>query len=309
MRAIRLVSGLGLVLGVFACSSSNDSSGAPVTDSGTVKDTSTGSDTSVGDDSSVKDTGTTTTDSKPSDGTTTDTRTDGGGPTISNCDPYPGDECNMVLQDCTGDQTCDWDTTKGHKTCQTRRDGVVGKGEACDPTSNPCQKGLFCYSGKCSPPCCPMDDSVCGTGGSCDLAITQPTDGGTDQILYHACTYAATCHPFKYDCGTGQVCLFKEAPDTFTCVDPSPGTPISAAPGIPCKYANDCGESQACLTADGGKTFKCTLFCWLTPPEAGSVGTDPAGRFAANGTCTVGGKSYGTCSADPLVAGGLGICK
>ncbi len=308
MRGIRLVSALALVVGAFACSASSDGGGT-VGDTGTVKDTSTGgSDTAVGDDSTPTDTGvgadTKTADTK----TSTDAR-DGGGPAISNCDPYPGDECNMVLQNCTGTQSCDWDTAKGHKSCQTHSDGVVGKGEACNPTSNPCQKGLFCYSGKCSPPCCPGDDSVCGTGGSCDLAITEPTDGGTDKILYHACTYAATCHPFKYDCAAGDVCLFKESPDTFTCVSPSPGTAISAAPGIACKYANDCGESQACLTADGGKTFKCALFCWLSAPEAGSVGTDPKGRFAANGTCTVGGKSYGTCSADPLVAGGLGICK
>jgi len=307
MRAIRLVSA-GLIVGIYVagCSSSSDGGGGTTDSGNTGKDTSTSSDTNVEGDSHVTDSG--GTDSKP--GTDTgpkDGGKDGGGPTISTCDVFPGDECNMVLQDCPGDQTCDWDTAKGHKACGARSDGVVGKGDACT-ASNPCARGLFCYSGKCTPPCCSGDDSVCGTGGRCDLAITAPTDGGADKVLYHACTYSSACHPFKYDCADGAVCLFKESPDSFTCVEPSPGTAISAAPGIPCKYANDCGESQACLSADG-TTYKCTLFCWLTGPEAGSVGTTPGGRFPANGTCTVGGKSYGTCSADPLVSGGLGICK
>jgi hypothetical protein len=292
----------------LACGSSSSDGGTTGGDTGTGgKDTSSG-DTSGGDSNPVKDTSTTPTDST-SDGASDTPKSDGGG--LTACDPHPGDECNMVKQDCAAiDETCEFDSSKGHNTCQKLTVGTVGKGEKCDSATNPCDRGLFCYSGKCSPACCPGDNSVCGGSGICNLSITAPGDAG-DVVLYHTCTYSDNCHPFKYDCPTDQVCLFSEEPDVFACSTPSTSAAYSAAPGINCLYANDCGESQACFNTkgtDAASDYKCYLFCYMGGPEAGSVGTDAKGRFAANGTCTVGGKSYGTCTTVPGIGGGLGIC-
>lgn len=81
---------------------------------------------------------------------------------------------------------------------------------------------------------------------------------------------------------------------------------------------NDCGESQGCFSitrGDGGSTGdKCWLFCYLKTPTGFTKGTTPAGRFPADGTCTIGGTSYGTCTSvgfpDYSSTGGgqLGVC-
>ena len=298
------------LLSLTACSSSSSGDGAPAGDSATSKDSSVG-DTS-GFDSSI------TTEAGPDSRADTAVRDasgkdgDSGGPTITTCDMHTGDECNMVKQDCAADETCDYSPSKGHNACAKPPIGVVGKGEACDP-SNPCDRGLFCYDGKCSPPCCTGDNSVCGGEGKCNLSITEPTDGGADKVLYHVCTYPATCHAFKYDCPKNQVCLWATEPDSFSCATPTSSTVYKAGPEGACKYANDCGESQICTAlttsgSDAGAGSKCYLFCYLSGPEAGSVGTTPDGRFPANGTCTVAGKSYGTCTSITGIGGGLGLC-
>ena len=281
---------------LLAACSSSDSTGPGTTTPDT------------GVDSSIKDgPGDDSDTSSPKDTGSPDTKETGGGKT---CDPHPGDECDMVKQNCpTATDTCDYSQAVGHNTCVTIPPGTAGKGEACDP-KNPCDKGLFCYSGHCSPACCVGDNSVCGAGGECKLSITAPGDGG-DSVIYHACTYSNVCHPFKYDCSAGEICNFDSDPDVFKCSSPSPAGSLSAKPGGVCKYTNDCGESQACfaLKADAAPTdYKCQLFCWATKPDAFSVGTKPDGRFPADGTCTVGGVSYGTCTAIGGIGGGLGIC-
>jgi hypothetical protein len=292
------------------CSSSGGDA-APGTDTGTTKDSSTGGDAS-GDTSVVPDGGS---DTKSDSAIKTDSATkdggDSGGPTITTCDGHTGDACNMVLQNCAADETCDYSPSLGHNACTKPPIGVVGKGEACD-ASNPCDRGLFCYDNKCSPPCCPGDNSVCGGEGKCNLSITEPSDGGADKVLYHVCTYPAVCHPFKFDCPTNQVCLFATEPDSFSCATPTSSAAYKAGPGGKCTYANDCGESQICTElstgGDAGSGSKCYLFCWLTPPttDAGTPAT--GGRFAANGSCTVGGTNYGTCTSITGIGGGLGLC-
>ena len=303
MHASRALT-IAALAGSFAIGCSSSSSGgdpSTPTDTGTPRD-------SYGDTFALPDTigETTSPDTKKSE-TASDAPHEGG---VTSCDGHPGDECNMVKQDCADPtMTCDYDPAKLHNACVANPIGTAGKGESCDPTKNPCDKGLFCYENKCSPACCTGDNSVCGPGGECRLSITD-TKGGE---IYHACIYAQVCHPFKYDCPAAQVCNFATDPDVFECSTPSSASAYGAAPGIACFYANDCGESQACFSTgatapDGGKVYNCLLFCWLSGPEAGTVGADAKGRFAANGTCNVGGKSYGTCTSVPGIGGGLGIC-
>jgi hypothetical protein len=201
-------------------------------------------------------------------------------------------------------------------------------GDPCSDT-NGCAPGLICQptgasgtNGICSHPCCSGDDSVCksastGAPGRCSLNIVDNTPA--QNTLYHLCTYnEQVCHPFKYDCGATEYCNFTKDPDVFTCSTPAPGKAIDLAPGNTCGALNDCGESQGCFEltlGDGGSTgAKCWLFCWLTQPTGFTVGTSAGGRFPANGTCTVGGKSYGKCTSvgfpDNSSTGGghLGVC-
>ena len=312
MRAFRLLSAVSLValvpLAAVACSSSSTDGTAPTgSDTGVVVDSSV-SDLGPADTGAARDTNVGGSDTAPGDAPKSDGKADTGGKT--SCDPHPGDECNMVKQDCPDPtQTCDFIATANHNQCVKNPIGPGAKGDACSPSSG-CDRGLFCYQGKCSPACCLGDDSACGAGGQCNLDITQPGDAG-DVIIYHACTYAAACHPFKYDCPANEDCLWDSAPDSFACAVPSTPAAYSAVPNITCKYANDCGESQACFNlmgTDSGADYKCYLFCWLAATDAGTTGGDPKGRFAANGTCTVGGKSYGTCQSVTGIGGGLGLC-
>jgi hypothetical protein len=279
----------------LGCSSANDKDSLPLPDASR-KDART---ETTSDDGSVSDTKTPTGDTSVGDS---------GGKT---CNAHAGDECDMVKQDCADPTaTCTYDGTTKHNVCAKVATGTKLKGEACASPAE-CDRGLFCYSGKCSPACCSGDDSVCGAGGSCKLAITD--DGGA--VIHYACSYSPPCKPFKYDCPSGMVCLFNDEPDVFKCSLPSSSTTgVGVAPGTACKYVNDCGESQSCFTIttpgsdSGGSTNKCYLFCWLMTPSGFTPGTMPDGRFPANGTCTVGGTNYGTCSAVTGIGGGLGIC-
>ncbi len=300
MGRSRLVLGLAgvLVMSVAACSASSDDSGGSSTDAGK-KDSGAvdGSTTDAGADGGAKDSGPSGSETGPSDS--------GGGGT---CDQHTGDECNLVKQNCADStKTCVYDGDAKHNVCATLATGTKLKGEACAAQGD-CDKGLFCYGGKCSPACCSGDNSVCGPGGACNLALTDK-DG---TVVWHACTYSAKCNPFKYDCPKGQVCLFSSEPDVFKCSEPSKTGALGVAPGGSCKYVNDCGESQACFTmssGDAGSGGSCMLFCWLTPPSGFTPGTTPDGRFPADGNCTIGGKSYGTCKAAGSIGGGLGICQ
>lgn len=300
MRSSRLFSCVIVCAAIgFGCSSSSDDTSPTTTDSGAKKDSSssfdsTSEDTGGGVDSSVTDSS-----------TMSDTKSDGGGGT---CSHHPGDECDMVKQDCTDKtQTCEYDATAMHNKCSARALGTGLAGDACTSSSG-CDRGLFCYRGACSPACCPGDNSVCGTKGTCDLAITDTTGSAT---LYYVCDYAALCHAFEYDCPSGQVCLYKEAPDTYRCADPLKG--LATKPGGPCAAANDCGESQLCTAVyktgedAAAAPSLCYLTCYLSTPTGFMPGTSPGGRFPANGTCTVSGTSYGTCT-DVGLGGGLGLC-
>lgn len=315
-RPLALVA-LALSLTGAACSS-NDASPMGTADSGKA-------DTGKAD-SSVQDSA--TLDSNVSDTTVQDSNvgdTKDGATTpdaaVPSCDKHTGDECNLVTNDCTGTQTCVY-TNSGHNQCQSLTLGPNGEGDACDESKNQnCDVGLECFTtgagtaGVCSRRCCENTDCQRnGLSGKCDRAFTDA--GGA--IVFHACSYSEiVCHPFKYDCPSGQYCIYTSAPDVFTCS--APVTSIGQVPGGACKYRNDCGESQGCLgltLGDGGsEPSACRLFCWLKQPTGFVKGTTPDGRFAADGTCKIGGTSYGTCTSvgfpDYSATGGgqMGICR
>jgi hypothetical protein len=293
------------VLGMAACSATEDPAPGK-TDTGVKKDSATG-------DAPVADEGVDTTptgDSTPIDtGSKPDSTTETGG---GGCDPHPGDKCDLVKQDCPGTQTCAFDGTSN--VCTTRAIGAGTKGDPCSADGD-CDRGLECQSNKCTPACCPGDNSVCvGSSaaskvGKCNVALTD----SSGKTQYHICSYSSACNPFKYDCPSDQVCLFNEAPDAFKCSKPTGA--LSTKPGITCKYANDCGESQLCteLTTkpdSGTGVSTCYLFCWLTKPSGWTYpgAAAAAGRFAADGTCNVGGTNYGTCTSIGGIGGGLGLC-
>jgi hypothetical protein len=289
-----------------ACGSSSSPS-TTKKDSGGDSATTTSDDSGTGDAATTDDSTVPTTDSG-----TTPTDAGGGDAAISSCNPHTGDECNLVLQNCTDStKVCVYDgTTAMHNVCLAPSAiGGSGSGTAGTPCAKQadCDLGLFCQEKHCTPACCSGDNTPCGSGGLCNLDLTD-TSGKT---VYTVCTYSATCHAFKYDCPTGEYCNFSEKPDTFKCSSPSPSSAgIAQKPGGPCTYVNDCGESQACFsttTADGGAgPGKCLLFCQLTGSPA--VGTTPDGRFPANGTCKgPDGTSYGTCT-DNGFGSGLGLC-
>jgi hypothetical protein len=332
MRAYLLVS--GSVLGSLLLAACSSGSGSPTTtkhDSGTTF-VDSGTTTSAGDDSAVSnDTGSTSLP-PPSDSGGTTTSDTGGGASetgsetggITDCNPHPGDECNLVTQaPCTGSTpVCAYDDTSKHNKCvSTAAIGGVGAGLAgttCKAQSD-CDQGLFCENGYCTPACCSGDNSPCGAGGECNLILT---DGSTPpNPLYSVCSYSAICHAFQYDCPTGQVCLFSMAPDTFKCSAPSSGAAgLGTKPGGACNYINDCGESQICVNTslpDGGisSTGTCALVCQLTGSPM--VGSTPGGRFPANGTCKVGGVEYPKAGATCVdvsgsgigLSGGYGLCQ
>jgi hypothetical protein len=310
---------LALTLSAAGCSASGDA-GTPI-------GVDAGRDTGKTD-GSVIDTGTTPVDvgtgddvSVPTDTSLGDTKDAGPLPT---CDQHAGDECNLVANNCPTNKMCDY-TSANHNQCVTPPSvGPNADGDPCSDT-NPCANGLFCQptsatgtAGICTRACCPGNDAPCkqnGQTGSCKLNLVD----GSGNSLYHLCVYnEKVCHPFKYDCPTGEYCIFSAAPDVFTCSTPAPGKTIGQAPGGASVASNDCGESQVGVTtklADGGSSAAtCRVSCWITKPTSFSVGTTPDGRFPANGTCTIGGTSYGTCQSigfpDNTASGGgqLGVC-
>ena len=311
MRAFRALSAVSVaalfVLVGSACSSS-DSSAPGGGD--------TGHTDSASGDGIVQDSGGGT-DSTPHDTAKTDSGTvkDTSGDTPSTCvSHHKDDECDMVAQDCSDPtQTCEYDPAVGHSTCGSRALGTGTKGDACKAPTD-CDAGLFCYENHCTPACCTGDNSVCGStkggiAGACNLDITSSADAG-DIVIYQVCTYATTCHPFSCECDSGSICLFDTAPDSFTCDPPAKPAALSAKPGDPCTYENDCGEGQGCFSTGGGPS-KCLLFCNLGASDAGAISPCSAPKFAANGTCTVGGTSYGTCTdaSSAGIGGGLGLCQ
>ncbi len=294
------------VLGMAACGPAEEDTTPVKVDSGK-KDTAT-TDGAVTDDS--VDTGTPTGETSTIDtGAGSDAKETG---PVGGCDPHPGDKCDLVKQDCPGTQTCSYDGTS--TACAARAIGAGTKGDPCTGDGD-CDRGLECQSSKCTPACCPGDNSVCvgssaaSKAGKCNVSLTD----SAGKTIYHICSYSNACNPFKYDCPADQVCLFSEAPDAFKCSKPTGA--IGTKPAITCKYANDCGESQLCteLTTkpdSGTGVSTCYLFCWLTKPTGWTYpGASAAGgRFAADGTCNVGGTNYGTCTKVGGIEGGLGLC-
>lgn len=243
-----------------------------------------------------------------------DMGSDGGGLTCPK-DAHKGDTCDLMLQNCPGTESCEYDDSVGHNNCINRPIGPASKGDPCNDAT-PCDRGLFCVSNHCSPACCPGDNSACGTDGTCDYGITDVLpDGATSDVIYHACDYGTFCHAFQYDCPAGQDCYFDTEPDVFSCAPPYTGDAgIAVVPNTPCNSINDCGESQICTALTSGPDAApppatCYLFCNLSGVANPGPASNLDGRFPADGTCTIGGTTYGTCQAISGIGGTtLGLC-
>lgn len=221
-----------------------------------------------------------------------------GHPGVASCDPHPGDECDLVKQTCSGGSSCYYDQDTSHTVCGVLKSGTAKLAEACSAATD-CVSGLFCHGSKCVPACCPGVTGSCPNAGECIVGITTE---GSSTTSYHACAYRDKCNPFRFDCPAGQNCN-GVAPNDYRCYAPSPTIKLSSAPGNACKHTNDCGESQNCI--DG----QCALMCWLTTPADFKPGASAGGRFPANGTCTVDGTSYGTCTSDAGLGSTIGVCR
>jgi hypothetical protein len=214
-----------------------------------------------------------------------------------NCEPIQG-PCDLVLQNCGGGKECVPAQSGGGYTtvCQTPTGTQhIGKGSACTPPSqanqNPCLPGLECLQSRCSPYCCLQDNTPCGASvpeglpGQCNLSVT----GGDAGVLYYACTYSATCKPFKVlPCPQGSGC-YGDQQANFTCSQYA--VPNGKPEGSPCQYLNDCVDGTQCLgTGDGGSA--CTMLCYTgqgNPPfDAGSLQMGPGTGGCSNGkSCTI----------------------
>lgn len=225
---------------------------------------------------------------------------------VGACIRHVGDQCDIVKQDCPGERdSCVYDGQKGHTVCFERKVSIATAGQSCTSDED-CDRGLFCIgegNGRCSPACCPGDDSPCGTG-TCLWNVNDESK----KLAFNACRYSERCQPFQYDCQKGEVCIFSSSPSTFACSRPiAPGS-VSTAPGMECTYANECGEMQMCIRSSTGPG-RCRVNCFLrTPPAGFEPGRNPGDRFAANGTCDIAGKNYGTCRPVTDLGDGLGVC-
>lgn len=219
--------------------------------------------------------------------------------------------CDLFGQDCPGTGTCAFDVGLGTVACSDRTVGTALEAASCSSHTD-CARGLTCLGGRCTRPCCKEASAACGPSGTCSLAVyaevdaglTTPPDGGLHSVVHYACRYGDPCHPFAFDCPTGQVCV--TAGTASWCVARGESN-LGAPPNGPCTTSADCGESQACLeVASAG--MRCLLLCNLE----GTPTSPPApanGRFPADGTCSVSSQSFGRCSAtEASLPGALGVC-
>jgi hypothetical protein len=236
------------------------------------------------------------------------------------CSPVQGPECDLVLQDCSPGRQCV--AVKPHPlvrstACVAAGTGNRPVGAACCPgVPNQCVSGLHCTgpactadsgaTGRCSPYCCPGDDSVCGQSipegysGTCDVRVVSPADEGNEP-LYDGCSYRPPCRPFQQQpCQAQQTCLLQKDNATFRC------SPIFHPPGKPaganCVASNECQDGMACLTANDAGT--CRVLCYRAdaggPFDASSL-SEASGR----GGCGAGLSCSGTVGTFPPY---LGFC-
>lgn len=253
--------------------------------------------------------GTTTTDGSVLDGGAVDPSTlpDSGRPTTGKtCHPVPG-PCDLILQDCPRDdrgapQECvaargtDGGIVTACRAVQPSQQLPLGKSCCTASGDNPCLPGLVCtggpcadggeVTGRCSPVCCPGDDSLCGQSspegiaGECNLLLSN----ASGETIFQACTYRERCKQFGIErCGTNKACVLDDRYGSSSCVALREGS--GKAPGAECKYANECQDGTICI--GDGKTGHCRSTCLtpgaVTPFDAGGL---PMG--AGTGGCPVG---------------------
>jgi len=241
------------------------------------------------------------------------------------CSAVQGPACDLVLQDCESGLECTVANSDAGLTTACVTPGS-GKGRAgapcCADQGDQCGPGLECIgaacsgadaavalAGRCTPHCCPGDDSRCGESdpegfpGTCDLQVLASESGGARVPLYHVCSYKPGCKPFRIQaCPADETCLLQTDRTTYRCADihNPPGLPLSQ----PCQYANDCADGLYCLGSAGATT--CRTMCYRegagAPPfDASAVRNEPG-----YGGCPAGSACTGAVTGYP---GYLGFCQ
>jgi hypothetical protein len=299
---------LSLGIALYACTSDPPSAGFIADEAGV--DAADFPDTSAPVDAgSSKDTGVPSTDASPREG--------------GACSPAKG-VCDLVLQDCPvvdGIQGACVPRLSGGAfvaVCEKpQASQLLPLGRACCPgAKNPCLPGLICTgeacgdggapSGRCSPYCCPGDNSQCGASspegisGVCDITFTDSK--GNDG--FYGCTYKERCIPFGIQpCKTaGAGCRVEDKLGNASC------TPVFGTPAKEYEACNlkQCGDGMMCFAkTDGGSAcrYLCRTPNSVVPFDAGLLGTT-AGR----GGCPAGETCSGPVSPDDFPAW-ISICQ
>jgi hypothetical protein len=261
-----------------------------------------------------------------SDGTIGDGSNDGGNQRDGNGDAFvpPGScpattlpgACDLVLQNCGTGKECDpvqnSDGTFSAQ-CEPAGTGSVPLGhECCQNAANngDCVSGLSCSApcadpdagpgtktGRCTPYCCPGDNSVCGSSdpegikGVCNVTSIFTLPDGGEVTAGGGCTYDTACKPFHVQPCTdpNTTCILGDDLASFKC------STILSPPGIDaggaCSAGNSCASGLECLG-------NCTVMCFMeagTPPFDAAVITNAVGY----GGCPAGQHCAGTLVGGP----------
>jgi hypothetical protein len=224
------------------------------------------------------------------------------GKTVCATSPLKG-ECDLVAQNCSAGNECVPMQTDGGivAACVPAKSGSLPAGAKCAKDDS-CVAGTFCQAGRCSPYCCGMDDSVCGSSipegfaGICNLVVTSGA-GGTE--LGRVCTYSEACKPFKIaPCPPTDVCLVQDMQGTAKCVVANG----MKTEGQPCSSANACADGLYCIgSGDGGSTCMWACYKGGGPYDAGIANAPPGQGGCPNGkSCSVNVTGFPTW---------MGVCK
>ncbi|HVH46073.1 MAG TPA: hypothetical protein VM925_27175 [Labilithrix sp.] len=210
--------------------------------------------------------------------------------------------CDVVAQDCADDeegqkQECVVASSSGGAVTtecvpvQPSQQLPMGRG-CCPGRENPCLPGLQCVgdtcvdggpiTGRCTPACCPGDDSACGQsepegiGGQCDVTLFV---GSTE--VHQVCSYRERCKPFGIQpCKEGQVCIIEDKLGTAGCIASN-----NVENRQPCQFANDCKDGHVCSGPPNARV--CRMFC-LTPNSNPSFDASAADGAPGRGGCPSG---------------------
>jgi hypothetical protein len=205
---------------------------------------------------------------------------DASAPQVCTTPHAAGQTCNPVCQ--TGCDSCGWcAVVDGATRCLKGKAGTKTVGAVCAPSlESDCMPGLYCQpecgTGRCYRICDASDKSVCGTGSSCNVAASPPSDAG---ISFTLCSLVAagTCDPIaQTGCETAAFACYPTTPNECDC----PGTVPN---GTGCTFAADCVRGSSCIQLSSS-TKMCLQTC--------RSNTD----CTAGGACnTQASASYGFC--------------